>query len=279
MVINPSQARRGLLNPSTMLRTLCHNRIMLWQFIKRSIQLQHKGSAFGIGWMVLSPLLLFGVYVLVFMFVFKGKYGAIPNETPLDFAIGLFLSLTLIQLIQETMAGAPLSILQNSNYVKKVVFPLEILPVVNFGAAFLRCLVALSLVLIAAVVSGPGLTPLVCWLPVLVLMFSLFSMGVAWILAALGVFIRDLAPFMQFLTQILAFVSGVFYSHNNLPAEFSFLRFNPIMVVIELSRDVVLWHVAPDVGSLVYLGVVSCLTCVVGYALFSALKPAFADVV
>ena len=268
-----------LINPVAIARELYSHRILLWQFTRRSIELQHKGSALGIVWMLLSPLLLFGVYAFVFLVVFDGRYGVVPNETRLDFAIGLFLSLTLVQMVQDTMAAAPTTILQNPNYVKKVVFPLEILPLVVFSAAFFRCLIALMLVLVTVAVAGPGLRATAWWLPIIVLLFALFSVGVAWILAALGVFLRDLGPFMQFFTQILTFMSGVFYSLNRLPGTFAFLRFNPIMVVIESSRNVVLWHIAPTSGDLIYLGVVGGLTCLAGHVLFSALKPVFADVV
>jgi lipopolysaccharide transport system permease protein len=184
----------------------------------------------------------------------------------------------MLQLFQETMTVTPTVIAQNPNFVKKVVFPLEVLPVAALGAALFRCLVALVFVVLATEIWGSGLSATVWWLPVLVLLLGIFSMGVAWILSALGVFLRDLAPLMQFCSVLLMFISGVFYSVSKIPEAFSFLRFNPLAVFVETARGALLWNVSPTSAELVCLGAISMVTCLVGYALFANLKSAFADV-
>jgi lipopolysaccharide transport system permease protein len=278
MLLYQKESWRTLINPIAIGRQLHRHRILLWQFTWRNIELQHKGSALGLAWSLLSPLFLFGAYAFVFIAVFEGRFGVVSTETRVDYAIGLFLGLTLLQLFQETMIGAPIVIVQNPNFVKKVVFPLEILPVAAFGAAFFRCLLALVLVLIAAAIWGSGLTATVWWLPVIVGLLAILSLGVAWILSALGVFLRDLAPLMQFFAVLLMFMSGVFYSLNRIPAGFSFLRFNPLLVIVESGREVVLWHQSPSAGNLLYVGVLSVALCLMGHLLFCLMKPAFSDV-
>lgn len=268
-----------LLNPITIGKNLRRHRILLGQFTWRNIELQHKGSLLGLTWSVLNPLLLFSVYGFVFIVIFDGRFGVVTTETRVDYAIGLFLGMALLQLFQETMLSAPVIIVQNPNYVKKVVFPIEILPAAAFCAAFFRCLISLTLVVLAAALWGPGLGPTVFWLPLIVLMLGLLSIGVGWMLAALGVFLRDIAPLMQFFSVLLMFMSAVFYSIDRIPKFFGFLRFNPLLVVVEAARDALLWHRSPSTGSLLYLGVVSLVTCLVGHALFCSVKPAFSDVV
>jgi lipopolysaccharide transport system permease protein len=267
-----------LLNPVSITADLYRHRVLLWQFICRNIELQHKGSFLGIAWSMLSPLLLFAVYAFVFLIVFDGRFGVVPTETRADFAIGLFLGLSLAQLFQETLTTAPLLVVQNPNYVKKVVFPLEILPVAAVGAALFRCLVSLGLVVLAGAIWGPGIALTACWLPVIVGLLVLLSLGVAWTLSALGVFLRDLAQLAQFFAVLLTFMSGIFYSLGSLPASFSFLSYNPLLVLIDAGRNVLLWHRPPSVPDLTYVGLVSVLLCLIGHLIFAALKPAFSDV-
>jgi lipopolysaccharide transport system permease protein len=278
MLLYQKEPWAATLNPVNIAGKLYSHRILLGQFIWRNIELQHKGSMLGVVWSILSPLLLFGVYGFVFIFVFEGRFGVVSTETRIDYAIGLFLGLTMLQLFQETMTVTPTVIVQNPNFVKKVVFPLEVLPVAALGAALFRCLVALVLVVLATEIWGSGLSSTVWWLPVLVVLLGIFSMGVAWILSALGVFLRDLAPLMQFCSVLLMFISGVFYSVSKIPEAFSFLRFNPLAVFLETSRGALLWNVSPTSAELVCLGAISMVTCLVGYALFANLKSAFADV-
>lgn len=278
MLLYQKETWWSLLSPVALVRKLYQQRVLLRQFTWRNIEIQHKGSKLGLLWALLSPFLLFCAYAFVFVVIFKGHFGVVPTETRMDYSIGLFLSLALLQLLQEALTVSPMTIVQNPNYVKKVVFPIEILPVAAFGAAFFRCLVSLGFVAVACAAWGPGLSSSAFWLPFVVLMLGLLCLGIGWILAALGVFLRDLMPLMQFFSVLLMFMSAVFYSAAQIPHAFSFLQLNPLLIAIETCRDVLLWHIQPTVGNLVYLGTVSVLTCFLGHALFCAVKPAFADV-
>jgi|CZKI01.1.fsa_nt_gi lipopolysaccharide transport system permease protein len=279
MLLYQKESWWSLVSPLNLVRKLYRQRNLLRQFTWRNIEIQHKGSTLGLFWSVLSPLLLFAVYAFVFVVIFNGRFGVVPTETRVDYAIGLFLGLALLQLFQEALTVSPLSVVQNPNYVKKVVFPVEILPVAAFGAALFRCLVSLGLVMVACVFWGPGLSSTAWWLPFIVVMLGLLSLGIGWILAALGVFVRDLVPLMQFFSILLMFISAVFYSGDQIPHAFAFLRLSPLLIVIESGRAALLWHIQPAAGNLVYLGIVSVATCILGHAFFCAVKPAFADVV
>jgi lipopolysaccharide transport system permease protein len=278
MLLYQKESWSSLLSPIELVRKLCRQRILLQQFTRRNIEIQHKGTALGLAWSLLSPLLLFAVYGFVFVVIFNTRFGVVPTETRMDYAIALFLSLALMQLFQEMLTISPLAVVQNPNYVKKVVFPTEILPAAIFGAAFFRCLISLGLVTIACMLFGPGLSSSAWWLLLVVTLLGLLSLGVGWILAALGVFLRDLGPLMQFFSVLLMFVSAVFFSANKIPDYLAFLRLNPVLIAIELGRAALLWHIQPNVGALIYLGFVSVATCILGHALFCVVKPAFADV-
>lgn len=278
MLLYQKESWWSLVSPLRVARTLYQQRALLRQFTWRNIEVQHKGSALGFFWAVLNPLLVFGVYAYVFVFIFNSRYGVVASETRVGYAIALFLSLALFQLFQEMITIAPLVVIQNPSYVKKVVFPLEILPVAAFGAALFRCVVSLALVIVACAVWGPGLCGLTLWLVLIVVLLGLLSLGAGWILAALGVFLRDIAPLMQFLSLLLMFMSAVFYSSAKIPHAVAFLRFNPLLIAVDSGRAVVMWHLPPDPRHLAYLAVVSVATCLAGHALFCATKPAFSDV-
>jgi lipopolysaccharide transport system permease protein len=278
MLLYQKESWWALVSPLKIARRLHLHRRLLWQFVWRNIELQHKGSALGLAWTLVSPLLLFAAYSFAFIAILNGRFGVVATETRTDYAIALFLSLTLFQLFQETITLAPSVVVQNPNFVKKVVFPLDVLPAAVLGAAVFRCLISLVLAVAATSIWGPGLTPTALWLPVIVGMLALLSLGASWILSALGVFLRDLAPLMQFFAVVLMFTSGVFYSLNRIPASFAFLRFNPIWMTLETGRRVLLWHQPPNVNELAYLGVISIGFCLGGNLVFRVLTPAFSDV-
>ncbi len=257
---------------------LWQHRELLWQFTLRNVELRHKGSHLGLIWSFLNPLLMLGLYVMVFGYIFAGKFGIIPNETRADYALGIFAGLTYLHLVSEVMGFAPAIIVSNPNFVKKVVFPLEILPAAAVGAALFHFAISLVLTLLAVLVAGVSLTPAVLWLPVLVVPIVLLALGVSWFLSALGVFFRDIGQIMQFLTMALMWCSGVFFSAEKYPAAWQYLRFNPLLLAIDLTRDALLWHRPVNLNHVAYIYAVSLVVCYLGYAAFRKMRPAFADV-
>lgn len=281
--MTPSPSFFALLNPLRPLAELWSHRALLAQFTQRNVEMRHRGSFLGIVWAVLTPLFSLAIYTFVFNFVFNGRYGYSPTETRIDYALTLFLSLTLFQFVGEVMAVSPGVIIANPNFVKKVVFPLEVLPVAGVGGAFFNFLISASLVLVGCVLLGHHLTWSVLWLPVITAPLALFAIGLAWLLAAIGVFVRDIANGMGAITQIFLYASAVFYPiefvrNGPLPAAWTVLKFNPILHATELARSTVLWQHEIVSRELTYLIAASLVTFVFGYACFTKAKPAFADV-
>ncbi len=258
---------------------LVRHRALLWQFIQRNVELRHKGSHLGLIWSILNPLLMLGLYVFVFGYVFGGKAH---DQSPETYALSIFVGLSIFHFIAEVLGVAPTVIVANPNFVKKVVFPLEILQVAAVGASFVHFLISISLALIGVALLGPGLRWNVLWLPLIFTPFLLLTLGVAWAAAAIGVFFRDVTQFTGFLTMSLMFASAIFYPATMIieksPAAWNILQFNPLIHTIELSRDVILRHQPLTLGPLAYLYCISIATAVAGYWIFHKLRPAFADV-
>jgi lipopolysaccharide transport system permease protein len=253
-------------------------RELLWQFTLRNVELRHKGSHLGLIWSFLNPLLMLGLYVLVFGYIMGGRFGVLPQETQVDYALGIFIGLTLLHVVSETLGLAPSLIVGNPNFVKKVVFPLEILPAAMVGAALIHLLISLALTLISLLIAGVGLTFTAFWVPVILLPVVLLSLGIGWFFSALGVFFRDLGQIVQFVSMVLLWCSGVFFTAQKYPAAWIYLRYNPLLLAIEMTRDALLWHRPVNLHHLAYIYAVGLAACYLGYAAFRRMRPAFADV-
>lgn len=255
------------------------HRELLWQFTLRNVELRHKGSHLGLIWSFLNPLLMLALYVLVFGYIFGGSFGVLPDETRVDFGLGIFFGLTLFHFVSEVIGLSPGIIVSNPNFVKKVVFPLEILPAASVLGAGFHMLISLTLLLLGIVLLGPGLAITALWLPIILLPVMLLLLGLSWLFAALGVFFRDLSQIMQFLTMALMFSSAVFYPTEKIPPEaWAYMRLNPVLLAIELARDAALWSRPVNLTHMSYLYLAGLVTCCFGHAIFRKMKPAFADV-
>ncbi len=264
------------------LADLWQHRELLWQFTRRNFELTLKGSHLGLIWSFLNPLLMLGLYVFVFGFIFRGSFGVIPNETRWDYALGILIGLTFFGFISEVVAMAPLVITQNPNLVKKVIFPLEVLPAAAVGASVGRMLISLVFAIAGVIFLGPGLHLGLLWLPVIMLPVMIGCLGVSWLISSLGVFIQDINQFITFIVQIVMFASAVFYSASRIqqeaPHAWLVLRMNPVLLAIESARDAALWNQPVNFRHLGFLYFAGILTCYIGYHAFRRIKPAFADV-
>jgi lipopolysaccharide transport system permease protein len=266
---------------SSPLADLARKRDLWWQFTVRTVESRYRGSYLGIVWSVFNPLLMLGVFYTVFGVIFAGHFGVLKNENSVDFAMAMFLGLTLFQLVADTMGTAPLSVISNPNLVKKVVFPLEILPLSQVGGLWFNLLIGLILVLGGSIVFGRGFTLAgLAWLPVIVLPLLMLSAGLGWLLAALGVFFRDLAQATPFIAQVILYSSAVFYPLSRItsPAVWSVLKWNPFLHTVVLAREVVLWGLPMSYEKLGYTYAFGAATLLLGRWVFSKLQPAFADV-
>lgn len=256
-------------------------RELWWQFTVRAVEMRHRGSYLGFSWSLLNPLLMLAVYAVVFGLIFNSRFGVLRNETPTDFVLAMFLGLTVFHLLAETMAAAPTMVVTNPNLVKKVVFPLEVLPLAQLGAFWFHFLISLGLVVFGAAAFGRGVSVEgLLWMPVVFLPLLLLSIGFGWLFAALGVFFRDLTQVMPFLTQIILYASAILYPLSRVPHSiWVFLRWNPLLHTVELSRDALLWNLPLNLMHLGYTYACAIVVFVIGGWVFRKLQPAFADVI
>ncbi len=268
-----------ILEPSKMVTGLWSRGDLIRQFTRRSIELRHRGSRLGAFWALINPLSMLALHFVVFGIFFGQRFGVLPGETRFDFSLAMFLGLALFHVFAETLGAAPNLILANPNFVKKVVFPLEILPVAQIGATAFHLAVSIGLVLAGGLFGSAGLSLSVLWLPVLVLPLLLFCLGVAWMLAALGVFVRDIGQLTGFVSSALMFASAVSFPPEKIPPELHFLHYNPLFQIVDLARKVVLWQQAMPGDKLAYVYASSLLVCAAGAVFFSLLRKSFAEVI
>jgi lipopolysaccharide transport system permease protein len=266
---------------SSFLADFARKRDLWWQFTVRAIEMRHRGSYLGIIWSVLNPLLMLGLYVLVFGFIFKGQLRPNSGDSRVDFALGLFLGLILFNVIAETLGVAPTLIVAQPNLVKKVVFPLEVLPLSQLGSFWFHLLVSLSLLLVGIVVMGRSLPLLgLLWLPVILVPHLLLTGGLGLFLAALGVFFRDINQMIQFTAQIILYASAIVYSTSFIPpAGWAVLKWNPLLETVQLARAALLWHQPINLGWLGYTYATGATVFIFGGWFFKKMQPAFADVI
>ncbi len=245
---------------------------------RRDVVGRYKGSAIGLMWAFLNPLLMLVVYTFVFSVVFKAKWGG-GDEPKTQFAVILFAGVIVHALFAEVLNRAPALVISNANYVKKVVFPLETLVAVVTGAALFHALISLAVLLCAFFAFNGFIHWTVVFLPVVLLPLLILAMGFAWVLASLGVFARDVGQMVGVLTAVLLFLSPVFFPINALPQEFhAWIMLNPLTFIIEQMRNIVIWGRTPDFyGLLLYAGV-SAVFAWAGYVWFQKTRKGFADV-
>lgn len=260
-------------------RSLRRNRELIAQMIKREVVGRYKGSILGLAWSFFNPVLMLAVYTFVFSVVFKARWGMGEEESKTQFALVLFVGMIMHGLLAEVLNRAPGLILANVNYVKKVVFPLEILPVVSMGAALFHTLVSVGVLLAAFALFNGYLHWTVIFTPLVVLPLIILVLGIAWILASLGVFLRDVGQTIGMVTTVMLFLAPVFYPISALPEEFRpWLTANPLTFIIEQARAVLIWGHLPDWAGLGLYTAIATITAWTGYAWFQKTRKGFADV-
>lgn len=260
--------------------TLWLHRSLIRQFLWREIRNRYQGSRFSMCWSLANPVLMLLIYTFVFSFVLKVRWGLSLQETPLEFALTLYCGLLVFHMFSESIGRAPGLIVSHPNYVKKVVFPLEVLPVTAVANAVVSSLLGLVIVWLASacLVRPPGWQALL--LPLFLLPYLGLLLGLSWFLAALGCFLRDLGPTIGVITQLLIFATPVFYPLSAVPAEWRvFLQLNPLAIFVENSRRLLLWNLEPTWLSWAAASLLSLAVMQAGYMCFMRSKRAFADVV
>lgn len=255
------------------------NRQLILQMTKRDVIGRYKGSVMGVMWSFLNPLFLLVIYTFVFSVVFKARWGTSLPESKTQFAILLFVGMIVHGLFAETLNRAPGLILSNVSYVKKIVFPLEILPVVAIGTALFHALVSVLVLVVAFVLINGYLQWTIVFLPLVLLPLIVLTLGAAWGLASLGVFLRDVAQPIGLIMTVLLFASPVFYPITALPEYIRpWLMLNPLTFVIEQARAVLVFGQIPDWAGLAIYSLASLLIAWMGYAWFQKTRKGFANV-
>ncbi|MHB8914796.1 MAG: ABC transporter permease [Thiobacillus sp.] len=264
---------------NSLVASLWRNRQLILQMSKREVVGRYKGSAMGLLWSFLNPVFMLVVYTLVFSGVFKARWGVGEDETKTQFAIVLFVGLIVHGLFAEVLNRAPSLILGNVNYVKKVVFPLDILPVISMGAALFHSLISLLVLLVAFVLFNGYLHWTVIFIPLVLLPLVILTLGLAWILASLGVFLRDVGQTIGIVMTVMLFSSPVFYPITALPEAYRpWLMANPLTFIIDQARAVVVFGHLPNWTGLFIYFLVAIFIAWLGYAWFQKTRRGFANV-
>jgi lipopolysaccharide transport system permease protein len=275
----PGAGRREVVEESwTRLRSLAE---LAWALVLRELAARHKGSFLGTAWLVLNPLLMLLVFTFVFGVVFQARWQDAGGEVSMaEFAVILFVGLTAFQLFADVVNRAPLLVVENANYVKKIVFPLQILPVVTVGASLFQGAVGFALAIVAVFLVTGRVPATALLLPVVVAPYVAMILGIAWIVSALGAYVRDVAPVMTSVVTMLLFVSGIFFPLSALPAWVQdWVMLSPVALPVDMARQVLVFGVAPDWMALAAYAAAAALVAAGGYAFFQATRKGFADVV
>lgn len=262
-----------------MLAHLWRYRGLIRQFTTRLLQQRYRGSYLGMLWPLLTPLFMLAVYTFVFAVVFRARWTGAPTDSRTDFALMLFAGLMAFNVFGESATAAPSLVVSNPNYVRKVVFPLEVLPVSQVLAAIVHSLFGLAVLVAAQALLTHRVSPTLWALPIVYVPLTLFTLGVAWFLSSLGVFVRDVGQIIGVAVQMLFFLTPIFYPAEAVPASLRpWLAANPLAFVVDWARRTILLGSLPPLVEWVVVTVCTAAVCWLGYVWFMKSKPAFADV-
>jgi len=262
-----------------MFRAFIRHRDLIWQMTKRDIIGRYRGSMAGLLWSFFNPVLMLSIYTFVFAGVFKARWGTGTADSQVDFAVVLFAGLLVHNMFAECVNRAPALVVAQPSLVKKVVFPLEILPWVAVMSALFHTFAGLLVLLAMSLLGSLHLSPTVLLFPVVLAPFVLCTLGFVWFLASTGVFLRDLSQGIGVVTTALLFLSPVFYASSALGEPYrTFLKLNPLSFIVEQSREVLIWGRSPDWAGLAVYLLVSLVIARGGYWWFQKTRRGFADV-
>lgn len=259
-------------------------RVLIWQFARRDVLARYRGSLLGLGWSFLTPLLMLGIYTFVFREVFNARWpaggrGGFVEDSNVNFALQVYAGLIMFNLFAEVVTRAPRLVVDQPNLVKKVVFPLEILPWSAILAGVFHMLVNLAVLAAAVLLAHGGLPVTILALPFVIVAFLPLLLGLTWLLASLGVYLRDSSQLVGMAITPLMFFSPVFYPVQSLSQRWQpILELNPLTLPIEQLRRVLLDGLWPDWLALLWYTALSVIVAWLGARWFAATRKGFADV-
>ncbi|HNX67875.1 MAG TPA: ABC transporter permease [Candidatus Omnitrophota bacterium] len=277
--VTKQEANWKYLNPFGPFWGFWRYRDLLAQLVRRNIEARYKGTMMGLVWVVVTPLLMLAVYTFVFGCVFKARWSGDLGDSKAAFALIMFCGMSVFNIFSESINGSVSVIPGNTNYVKKVVFPLEILPAAAVLTAIFFGLIWFGLLFLGVGIFLHRFSAAILFLPFLIGALFLLSCGTAWIAASLGVYFRDLPHAVGILLQVLTFMTPIFYSIEMVPEFFRpALLINPLTPMVEYARKVVIFDQWPNGYSFGILALFSFGVFQLGYFWFMKTKRGFADV-
>ncbi|WP_139491132.1 ABC transporter permease [Brevibacillus dissolubilis] len=268
------------INPFHLFTSLYQHRYLLGQITKRDIQSKYRGSLLGSVWAFINPLVLLVIYTYVFSVIFQAKWGYSTSSNHYEFALALFCGLISFNIFSETVNKSTGIILSNPNYVKKVVFPLEILPVSALLSSMFQAMINFLLLMIGMLFYFQEVHLTTLLFPILLIPLVLLTTGMALFLSSLGVYVRDIGQIVGVLVTILFYVTPIFYPASVVPEFFQEIMFaNPLSTIIEAIRQAILWGNQPDWASWLQTTGITLLIFLFGYAWFKLTRKGFADVI
>ncbi|MGH9425200.1 MAG: ABC transporter permease [Terriglobia bacterium] len=267
------------LNPVTLFFNLWRHRDLIAQFTVREVEGRYRGSFLGVLWSFANPLLMLTTYTLVFGVIFRSRWSGSTQNLG-EVALVVFCGLIAFNLFNECVSRAAGLIVAVPSYVKKIVFPLEVLPVSVLGSALFHGLISLTVLFAGVLLAAQKLPATLLLLPLVAVPLVFLSLGVSWFLAGLGVFMRDIQHLAALLLQILLFATPIFYSLEIVPQPLrTVVSLNPLTPAVENFRRVILWGMAPLWMEWMAWTIASGGVLLLGYAWFMRTKKAFADVI
>jgi len=262
-------------------QSILRNRSLIRTMVRRDVLSRYRGSFGGAFWAVLNPLLLMLTYFFVFGLVLRSRFGNDPSRS--GFALYFLAGMLPWLAFSEAVGRSPFLMNEHRSFIKKLVFPVETLPVNLVVSGLVTEFFGAILFLLALLPTRGGIAPTVFWLPLLVIPQILLTAGICWFIAALGVFVRDLTQIMGYLLTIWFFITPICYDEKSLQtlpsAALRVLTKNPLYVLVRAYRAVLLESKAPDWGALGWVTAFSILVFLAGHAWFYKLRKSFADLI
>jgi lipopolysaccharide transport system permease protein len=274
-VLSAQTARRAVWQPLFQLPSRSE---LIFSLARRELVARYKGSALGIVWAILTPVVTIAIFTFIFAEIFGARFGT--SSSHWDYALYLFCGLLPWTMFQESLQQSASTIVTHANLVKRVVFPLETLPVAQTFSALGNQLFGTVALLVAAAIIRHELQPTVLWLPVLLIPQLLVTLGGAWLIASLGVFLRDIAQGITLVLMAWMYLTPIIYPESIVPEKYRvFVNANPFTALVRSYRRIMLDGAAPDWSSLLYFSIFALLVFVVGYWWFARTRKNFADVI
>jgi lipopolysaccharide transport system permease protein len=274
-MLTSQTARRNVWQPLWQLPSRAD---LIKSFAKRELLGRYKGSALGIAWAVLTPVVMIAIFTFIFAGIFGARFGT--SDSHWDYALYLFCALLPWSMFQESVQQSANTIVVHSNLVKRVVFPLETLPAAHVFAALGNQLFATIALLVATIIVRQRLDLTVLWLPALLIPQLLFALGAAWLVASLGVFLRDITQGITLLLMAWMYLTPIIYPESIVPERFrALINFNPFTSLVRSYRRIFLDGAAPDWRGLVYFTALAFILFLFGYWWFARTRKSFADVI